>query len=65
MSTPTSPADVKLPQRSNTVSSSFTRRTSLSDDEAIPDGDSNEVCIQGVLEEKKYIGLTMYLFPDY
>ncbi|KAF9246046.1 hypothetical protein DTO027I6_4146 [Penicillium roqueforti] len=42
MSTPTSPADVKLPQRSNTVSSSFTRRTSLSDDEAIPDGDSNE-----------------------
>ncbi|KAJ5346701.1 hypothetical protein N7541_009183 [Penicillium brevicompactum] len=42
MSTPTSPADVKLPQRSGTVSSGFTRRTSMSDDEAIPDTDSSE-----------------------
>lgn len=45
MSTPTSPADVKLPQRSATVSSGFTRRTSVSDDEAIPDTDSSEVCL--------------------
>jgi hypothetical protein len=44
MSTPTSPADVKLPQRSGTVSSGFTRRTSMSDDEAIPHTDSSEVC---------------------
>ncbi|KAJ5405213.1 hypothetical protein N7465_006497 [Penicillium sp. CMV-2018d] len=42
MSTPVSPADVKLPQRSGTVSSAFTRRTSMSDDEAIPDTDSSE-----------------------
>lgn len=35
MSTPTSPADVKLPQRSGTVSSA--------DDEAIPNTDSSEV----------------------
>ncbi|OQD83547.1 hypothetical protein PENANT_c016G09504 [Penicillium antarcticum] len=42
MSTPASPADVKLPQRSGTVSSGFTRRTSMSDDEAIPDTDSSE-----------------------
>ncbi|CAG7984270.1 unnamed protein product [Penicillium olsonii] len=42
MSTPTSPADTKLPQRSNTVSSGFTRRTSVSDDEAIPQTDSSE-----------------------
>jgi hypothetical protein len=34
----------KLPQRSGTVSSSFTRRTSMSDDEAIPDTDSSQVC---------------------
>ncbi|OQE46308.1 hypothetical protein PENCOP_c001G01369 [Penicillium coprophilum] len=38
----TSPADVKLPQRSGTVSSAFTRRTSMSDDEAIPETDSSE-----------------------
>ncbi|KAJ5959555.1 uncharacterized protein N7479_006705 [Penicillium vulpinum] len=38
----TSPADIKLPQRSGTVSSSFTRRTSMSDDEAIPETDSSE-----------------------
>ncbi|KAJ6062996.1 uncharacterized protein N7446_007116 [Penicillium canescens] len=42
MSTPTSPTDVKLPQRSGTVSSAFTRRTSMSDDEAIPNTDSSE-----------------------
>lgn len=47
MSTPTSPADVKLPQRSGTVSSGFTRRTSMSDDEAIPDTDSSEVGVNG------------------
>lgn len=51
MSTPVSPADVKLPQRSGTVSSAFTRRTSMSDDEAIPDTDSSEVCIRDI-EEK-------------
>lgn len=37
MSTPTSPVD--LPHRSGTLTSSFTRRSSLSDDEAIPDSD--------------------------
>lgn len=42
MSTPTS---TELPQRSGTVSSGITRRTSLSDDDAIPDGDSSEVCV--------------------
>lgn len=46
MSTPASPAEVTLPQRSGTVSSGFTRRTSMSDDEAIPDTDSSEVCIR-------------------
>ncbi|CAG8010832.1 unnamed protein product [Penicillium salamii] len=50
MSTPTSPADVKLPQRSATVSSGFTRRTSVSDDEAIPDTDSSETT--GLLLER-------------
>lgn len=44
MSTPTSPTEHKLPSRSGTVSSSMTRRTSISDDEAIPDTDSSEVC---------------------
>lgn len=47
MSTPTSPTDAKsIPTRSNTVRSSMTaptRRTSLSEDEAIPDSDSSEV----------------------
>ncbi|KAJ5173152.1 hypothetical protein N7492_005745 [Penicillium capsulatum] len=42
MSTPTSPMEHKLPQRSATVSSGLTRRTSISDDEAIPDTDSSE-----------------------
>ncbi|KAJ5669595.1 hypothetical protein N7462_010665 [Penicillium macrosclerotiorum] len=42
MSTPVSPSDIKLPQRSVTVSSSMTRRTSMSDDEAIPQTDSSE-----------------------
>ncbi|KAJ5595135.1 uncharacterized protein N7459_001343 [Penicillium hispanicum] len=42
MSTPTSPMEHKLPQRSATVSSSMTRRTSMSDDEAIPQTDSSE-----------------------
>ncbi|CAI7638380.1 unnamed protein product [Penicillium pancosmium] len=42
MSTPVSPVEHKLPQRSGTVSSSFTRRTSMSDDEAIPDTDSSQ-----------------------
>lgn len=42
--TPTSPDEVKLPQRSGTVSSGITRRTSISEDEAIPDTDSSEVC---------------------
>ncbi|KAJ5759279.1 hypothetical protein N7520_006435 [Penicillium odoratum] len=37
-----SPVEHKLPQRSGTVSSGFTRRTSFSDDEAIPDTDSSE-----------------------
>ncbi|KAJ5785084.1 uncharacterized protein N7503_010296 [Penicillium pulvis] len=37
-----SPVEHKLPQRTGTVSSSFTRRTSFSDDEAIPDTDSSE-----------------------
>lgn len=49
----TSPVDVKLPQRSGTVNSTLTRRTSMSDDEAIPDTDSSEVCIRDVLEEKE------------
>lgn len=44
MSTPTSPVEHKLPQRSGTVTSAMTRRTSMSDDEAIPGSDSNEVC---------------------
>lgn len=47
MSTPTSPAETTLPQRSSTLHStttSGTRRTSMSDDEAIPDSDTNEVC---------------------
>lgn len=44
MSAASSPVDVKLPQRSATVSSALTRRTSISDDEAIPDTDSSEVC---------------------
>lgn len=64
MSTPVSPADVKLPQRSGTVSSAFTRRTSMSDDEAIPDTDSSEVCIRD-LEENEYLELTVWLFTDY
>ncbi|KAJ5189349.1 hypothetical protein N7491_005683 [Penicillium cf. griseofulvum] len=38
----TSPTDVKLPQRSATVSSAVTRRTSMSDDEAIPETDSSQ-----------------------
>ncbi|KAJ5093933.1 hypothetical protein N7456_009794 [Penicillium angulare] len=42
MSTPVSPVEHKLPQRSATVSSALTRRTSMSDDEAIPDTDSSE-----------------------
>ncbi|KAJ5773227.1 hypothetical protein N7457_008123 [Penicillium paradoxum] len=42
MSTAASPAEVTLPQRSGTVSSGFTRRTSMSDDEAIPQTDSSE-----------------------
>lgn len=46
MSTPTSPGEHKLPQRSATVSSGFTRRTSMSDDEAIPDTDSSEVRLE-------------------
>lgn len=37
----------QLPQRSATVSSGFTRRTSVSDDEAIPDTDSSEVSVVG------------------
>lgn len=44
MSTPVSPVEHKLPQRSATVSSGVTRRTSMSDDEAIPDTDSSQVC---------------------
>jgi hypothetical protein len=42
---------MKLPQRSGTVSSGLTRRTSGSDDEAIPNTDSSEVriCLCGVL----------------
>ncbi|KAF3388887.1 Cytoskeletal signaling protein slm1 [Penicillium rolfsii] len=36
------PVEHKLPQRSATVSSSLTRNTSVSDDEAIPDTDSSE-----------------------
>ncbi|KAJ5168771.1 uncharacterized protein N7482_004365 [Penicillium canariense] len=36
------PAEHKLPQRSATMSSSLTRRTSMSDDEAIPQTDSSE-----------------------
>lgn len=46
MSTPVSPVEHKLPQRSGTVTSAMTgvsRRTSMSDDEAIPGSDSNEV----------------------
>ncbi|RAK97705.1 PH domain protein [Aspergillus ibericus CBS 121593] len=45
MSAATSPVEQKLPQRSATVTSSMTgvsRRTSMSDDEAIPGSDSNE-----------------------
>ncbi|KAJ5928929.1 hypothetical protein N7466_007885 [Penicillium verhagenii] len=42
MSATSSPVEHKLPQRTGTVSSSFTRRTSFSDDEAIPDTDSSE-----------------------
>ncbi|RAK85376.1 PH domain protein [Aspergillus costaricaensis CBS 115574] len=45
MSTPVSPVEHKLPQRSGTVTSAMTgvsRRTSMSDDEAIPGSDSNE-----------------------
>lgn len=42
MSTPVSPVEHKLPQRSATVSSGVTRRTSMSDDEAIPDTDSSQ-----------------------
>jgi hypothetical protein len=49
----TTPTDVKLPVRSGTVSSTVTRRTSMSDDEAIPETDSSEVCIRDVLEEKE------------
>lgn len=47
MSTPTSPT-ATLPTRSSTIRSTTTetatRRTSVSDDEAIPDSDSSEVC---------------------
>ncbi|KAJ5380836.1 uncharacterized protein N7496_003264 [Penicillium cataractarum] len=42
MSTPVSPVENKLPMRSATMSSSLTRQTSVSDDEAIPDTDSSE-----------------------
>lgn len=48
MSTPTSPAEPSLPHRSSTLRSTTTtatRRTSISDDEAIPDTDSSEVCV--------------------
>ncbi|KAJ5225856.1 hypothetical protein N7468_007081 [Penicillium chermesinum] len=44
MSNPAGQPDVKLPSRSGTVTSNLTRRTSNSDDEAIPDSDSGEVC---------------------
>ena len=44
---------MKLPQRSGTVSSGFTRRTSMSDDEAIPDTDSSEVCTRDPREENE------------
>lgn len=65
MSTTAGPADVKLPQRSGTVSSSFTRRTSMSDDEVIPATDSSEVCIHEILEEKECLELTVFLLTDY
>ncbi|KAJ6160939.1 hypothetical protein N7470_004335 [Penicillium chermesinum] len=42
MSNPAGQPDVKLPSRSGTVTSNLTRRTSNSDDEAIPDSDSGE-----------------------
>ncbi|EAW06592.1 PH domain protein [Aspergillus clavatus NRRL 1] len=44
MSATSSPVEQKLPQRSSTLASSLgpTRRASLSDDEAIPESDSNE-----------------------
>ncbi|PWY78328.1 PH domain protein, partial [Aspergillus heteromorphus CBS 117.55] len=45
MSATSSPVEPRLPQRSGTVSSTmtgFTRRTSMSDEEAIPGSDSNE-----------------------
>lgn len=49
MSTPTSPT-ATLPTRSSTIRSTTTetatRRTSVSDDEAIPDSDSSEVCFR-------------------
>lgn len=36
----------------------------MSDDEAIPDTDSSEVCIRD-LEENEYLELTVWLFTDY
>lgn len=48
MASPTSPVEQKLPQRSGTVTSTVTNttagRASISDDEAIPDSDSSQVC---------------------
>lgn len=47
MSANSSPVEGKLPTRSNTmrtVSTGTERRASVSDDEAIPGSDSNEVC---------------------
>ncbi|PYH45047.1 PH domain protein [Aspergillus saccharolyticus JOP 1030-1] len=42
MSATGSPIEQKLPERTATIGSTMTRRTSGSDDEAIPDSDSNE-----------------------
>lgn len=59
MSATASPVD--LPHRTSTLGSSFTRQTSMSDDEAIPDSDGNQVCYVPVVylggEERKGISL--------
>lgn len=54
MSTPVSPVEHKLPMRSATVSSSLTRQTSVSDDEAIPDTDSSQVRTWYPWEEQNF-----------
>lgn len=64
MSATSSPVESKLPTRSNTlrtVSTGTYRRASMSDDEAIPGSDSNEVCTRKNPNNTSWIMLTLHI----